>query len=159
MAKPFEYEVELAQVRATRFFNINPLSVEANDFLELPNAKDIATKSLRELAATHPIAAPDPDVGEAPRALGVLTPSIVAAKLQADLRAAYPEEQITFFASGKRLKVKPSGGPCEVHDLPDAGLAKKMIELSRERGAEGVNICAACIVRARDAKKAGGCGC
>lgn len=52
-----------------------------------------------------------------------------------------------------RLHMKPSEGPCDIHDWPTDGLAARFVSAMRERhGKGGVNACRDCIDRAyRDA--------
>lgn len=45
--------------------------------------------------------------------------------------------------------VRLSEGPCECHEWPTEGLAKRLVELARERhGMGGVEVCRDCIARA-----------
>lgn len=49
------------------------------------------------------------------------------------------------------LHIKPTEGPCEVHDIATDGLARKMITLMRERhGKGGLNACRECCERAME---------
>ena len=69
----------------------------------------------------------------------------------------------------KTERVRPRGGPmareriricevseaeCEVHDWPTEGLGKRMVEAMRASFPTGVNVCRACVVRARDDARA-----
>ena len=48
------------------------------------------------------------------------------------------------------LHIRPSEGPCEIHDWPDIGLAKRLVDAMRERhGKGGINACRECVMRAR----------
>jgi hypothetical protein len=39
---------------------------------------------------------------------------------------------------------------CEIHNWPDEGLARRLIDVMRERhGKGGINVCATCIKRAK----------
>ena len=52
------------------------------------------------------------------------------------------------------VHMKPSEGPCEVHDWPLDGLAKRLVKTMRERhGKGGLNVCVDCIERARDQER------
>lgn len=49
----------------------------------------------------------------------------------------------------EQLCIKPGTGPCDVHDWPTKGLARRLIQSMRERhGKGGVNACTDCIHRA-----------
>jgi len=52
--------------------------------------------------------------------------------------------------------MKPSEGPCEAHDWPTDGMARRLVTAMRERhGKGGINVCVECIARAKgDTKKA-----
>jgi TPP-dependent trihydroxycyclohexane-1,2-dione (THcHDO) dehydratase len=59
---------------------------------------------------------------------------------------------------GEAAFLRPSAGPCEVHDWPTEELAKRLVTVARERhGKGGLNVCVECIRRARvdAARKAG----
>jgi hypothetical protein len=48
------------------------------------------------------------------------------------------------------LHIRPSEGPCEIHDWPAEGLATRLIlEMRRKHNKGGVNVCRDCISRAR----------
>lgn len=53
------------------------------------------------------------------------------------------------------LHVRPSIGPCQVHDWPTRDMAKRLLDEMRARhGKGGINVCIECLDRARsDAKQ------
>ncbi len=47
------------------------------------------------------------------------------------------------------VHLRPSEGPCQIHDWPTAGLARRLLAAMRERhGKGGINACRECIQRA-----------
>lgn len=48
------------------------------------------------------------------------------------------------------IHMREAAGPCEIHDWPTDGLARRLIEAMRAKhGKGGVNVCRECILRAR----------